>query len=103
MSSTFAPEGVKILSIGELTRQVKGLIEDGALGSALPGVVLEVYVPVEKVGQRVGAGDPLFLVDNRQLGAQLAYAAANLAAAQAQLAKLEATAPGRSNAPANNR
>src|SRR5437588_8398121 len=29
MSSILVPEGVKILTIGELTRQVKGLIEDG--------------------------------------------------------------------------
>src|SRR5581483_12382916 len=64
--------------------------ENIAIGAPLPGVVLEVYVPVEKVGQRVKAGDPLFLVDNRQLKAQLKYYEANLAAAEAQLAKLEA-------------
>src|SRR4051812_23184587 len=29
MSATFPPEGVKILSIGELTRAVKGLLEEG--------------------------------------------------------------------------
>lgn len=29
MSATFVPQGVKILSIGELTREVKGLLEDG--------------------------------------------------------------------------
>jgi multidrug resistance efflux pump len=64
--------------------------ENIAIGSALPGVVLEVYVPVEKVGVRVKAGTPLFRVDDRQLKAQLKYQEANLAAAQAQLAKLEA-------------
>src|SRR5277367_1734087 len=42
-----------------------------AVGSALPGVVLEVYVPVERVGARVKAGDPLFHVDDRHLQAQL--------------------------------
>jgi multidrug resistance efflux pump len=52
--------------------------------------VLEVYVPVEKVGQTVKKGDPLFLVDNRQLLATLKYNEANLQAARAQLAKLEA-------------
>src|SRR5262249_39691497 len=31
--------------------------ENISIGAALPGVVLEVYVPVEKVGQRVTAGD----------------------------------------------
>src|SRR5262245_49378516 len=37
--------------------------ENIAIGSALSGVILEVYVPVEEVGQRVKAGDPLFRVD----------------------------------------
>jgi HlyD family secretion protein len=64
--------------------------ENISIGSAFPGVVLEVYVPVEKVGQWVKAGDPLFRVDDRQLKAQLKVQEANLAAAQAQLAKLEA-------------
>jgi multidrug resistance efflux pump len=57
--------------------------ENIAIGSALPGVVLEVYVPVDKVGTWVKKGDPLFRVDDRQLNAQLAQA-------RAQLAKLEA-------------
>jgi multidrug resistance efflux pump len=68
----------------------EALTENIAIGSALPGVVMEVYVPVEKVGQRVKTGDPLFRVDDRQLKAQLKYQEANLAAAEAQLAKLEA-------------
>jgi len=69
---------------------VEAETENLAIGSALPGVVLEVYVPVEKVGQRVKKGDKLFLVDNRQFRAQLKYQEANLAAARAQLRKLEA-------------
>jgi multidrug resistance efflux pump len=69
---------------------VEAETENFAIGSALPGVVLEVFVPVDKVGQLVKAGDPLFLVDNRQLKAQLKYYEANLAAAEANLAKLEA-------------
>jgi HlyD family secretion protein len=60
-----------------------------AVGSALSGIVLEVYVPVERVGAHVAAGDPLFRVDDRQLRAQLALAQAKAAAARAQLAKLE--------------
>jgi multidrug resistance efflux pump len=68
---------------------VEAETENISIGSALPGVVLEVYVPVEKVGQLVKRGDPLFLVDNRQLKAQLKYQEANLAAAKAQLRKLE--------------
>jgi HlyD family secretion protein len=69
---------------------VEARTENISIGAPLSGVVLEVYVPVEKVGQVVKAGEPLFLVDNRQLKAQLKYAQANLAAAQAQLAKLDA-------------
>jgi multidrug resistance efflux pump len=69
---------------------VEAETENFSIGSALPGVVLEVYVPVEKVGQRVHKGDPLFLVDNRQLKAQLKYYEASQAAAEAQLVKLQA-------------
>jgi HlyD family secretion protein len=68
---------------------VEAETENISIGTALPGVVLEVYVPVEKVGKIVKAGDPLFLVDNRQLKAQLKYAQANLETAKAQLTKLE--------------
>ena len=38
-----------------------------AVGSALEGVVLEVFVPVDRVGAHVKAGDPLFHVDDRHL------------------------------------
>jgi multidrug resistance efflux pump len=69
---------------------VEAWTENISIGAPLPGVVLEVYVPVEKVGQTVKKGDRLFLVDNRQLLATLKYNEANLLAAQAQLAKLEA-------------
>jgi multidrug resistance efflux pump len=69
---------------------VEAWTENIAIGTPLPGVVQEVYVPVEKVGQTVKKGDPLFLVDNRQLQATLKYNEANLRAARAQLAKLEA-------------
>src|SRR5262249_51632597 len=69
---------------------VEAQTENIAIGSALPGVVMEVYVPVEKVGQRVQKGEPLFRVDNRALKAQLKVQEANLAAAEAQLARLEA-------------
>jgi multidrug resistance efflux pump len=69
---------------------VEAWTDNIAIGAPLPGVVLEVYVPVEKVGQTVKKGDPLFRVDNRQLLATLKYNEANLQAARAQLAKLEA-------------
>ena len=38
-----------------------------ALGSALTGVVLEVFVPVERVGTHVERDEPLFRVDDRHL------------------------------------
>src|SRR5262245_49692364 len=69
---------------------VEAQTENIAVGSALSGVVLEVFVPVEKVGPRVKAGEPLFRVDDRQLRAQLKYYQATLKAAEAQLTKLEA-------------
>jgi multidrug resistance efflux pump len=69
---------------------VEAWTENISIGTPLPGLVLEVDVPVEKVGQTVKKGDPLFLVDNRQLLATLKYNEANLRAAQAQVAKLDA-------------
>ena len=63
--------------------------ENIAIGSPLPGVVVEVYVPVEQVGKIVKKGDPLFLIDTRQLKAQLKYYQASLRAAEAQVKKLE--------------
>lgn len=71
------------------TGLVEARNENIAVGSALPGVVLEVFVPVSEVGKQVAAGEPLFRVDDRQLKAQLAFQQANLAAAEARLAKLE--------------
>jgi HlyD family secretion protein len=68
---------------------VEAETENINIGSALAGVVLEVFVPVDKVGQHVKAGDPLFRVDDRHLKAQLAFQEAALEAARAQLAKLE--------------
>jgi multidrug resistance efflux pump len=63
--------------------------QDVAVGSALAGVVLEVHVPVDRVGARVKSGDPLFRVDDRHLRAQLALAKTRLESARAQLTKLE--------------
>jgi multidrug efflux pump subunit AcrA (membrane-fusion protein) len=80
-----APFGRAVAGAGIVEAETENI----AIGSALPGVVLEVHVPVEKVGQQVKKGDPLFLVDNRQLKAQLKYQESSLAAAQAQLRKLE--------------
>lgn len=64
--------------------------ESIAIGSALSGIVLEVFVPAESVGKQVDEGDPLFRVDDRHLKAQLALQKANLESSKALLAKLEA-------------
>jgi HlyD family secretion protein len=66
---------------------VEAETENIAVGSAVPGVVVEVNA---KVGQRVKAGDPLFRLDDRQLKSQLAIRRAMLEDARAQLEKLEA-------------
>ncbi len=71
-----------------------GLIEASseniAIGAAIPGVVLEVFLTSKNVGEFVKKGTPLFRVDDRHLQAQLKLQKANLAIAQAQLAKLQA-------------
>jgi len=80
------PYGVTVAGAGI----VEASTENIAVGSALPGVVVEVLVSVDDVGKKVKAGEALFRVDDRQLKAQLAYQEANLLAAEAQLAKLDA-------------
>jgi multidrug resistance efflux pump len=72
------------------TGMVEAQSENISIGSALSGIVLEVFVPVDKVGQTVRAGDALFRVDDRHLKAQLEYQSAALASALAQLARLDA-------------
>jgi HlyD family secretion protein len=76
---------------------VEARSENIAVGTALPGLVLEVYGPDKSgvpvwaalIGQSVKKGDPLFRIDDRQLKALLAFHEANLASARAQLSKLE--------------
>jgi HlyD family secretion protein len=80
-----SPYGRAIAGVG----LVEARSENIAIGSALPGIVLEVHVPAEEVGKEVAKGAPLFRVDDRQLQAQLQVQQASLAAAKAQLAKLD--------------
>ncbi len=70
------------------TGLVESQTENIAIGAALAGLVLDVYVPSDKAGTRVSAGTPLFRIDDRHLKAQLKSAEAQLALAQARLAKL---------------
>src|SRR5262245_46169975 len=57
-----------------------------AIAAPVPGTVAHVLV---EVGQEVAAGAPLFRLDDRSLQAELRLRQARLAAAQAQLARLE--------------
>src|SRR5262249_44223758 len=69
---------------------VEASTENIAVGSPLPRVGVEGFVPGGQGGTPVKPRDPLFRVDDRQLKAQPHFQEANLKAAQAQLAKLEA-------------
>jgi multidrug resistance efflux pump len=93
-SEKLAPPAPPVRSAYKDTVSAAGLVEarseNIALGVAVPGVVLEVYVTPAEVGRSVKKGTALFKVDDRQLQAQLRVQQANLAAMQAQLAKLEA-------------
>lgn len=60
--------------------------ESIAIGAPLPGVVVEVFAAV---GKRVKANQPLFRLDDRQQLAQLKVQEAALAAADADLKKLQ--------------
>lgn len=68
---------------------VEARSENIAVGAALAGVVLEVYVPSERVGTVVKAGQALFRVDDRHLRSQLKVAEAQLAMAEARLERLQ--------------
>lgn len=61
--------------------------ENIPIGANIPGVVTDVYV---KVHDPVKAGDPLFKTDDRNLQAELKVREANLEAARAQLARIQA-------------
>jgi multidrug resistance efflux pump len=68
---------------------VEARTENISIGSALPGLVLEVHVPGARVGTQVKTGQPLFRVDDRHLQSQLKVALAQRASAEARLARLE--------------
>lgn len=65
---------------------VEARAENIAVGSPTSGVVVEVLV---KVDQQVRAGDPLFRLDDRPEQADLKFRQAALAAAEAQVERLE--------------
>jgi multidrug resistance efflux pump len=61
--------------------------ENISIGSPVAGIVVEVSV---RVGKSVSAGDPLFRLDDRELQAELRIRQSMLAAAAAELARLQA-------------
>jgi len=71
------------------TGLVEARTENIAVGAAVPGVILEVYVSQGAVGQQIAKHAPLFRVDDRHLRAQLKVHQANLKSAEAELAKLQ--------------
>lgn len=64
---------------------IESRTENIAIGSHLPGIVETVSV---KVGQKVRPGDPLFVLDTRQIRTEVKLQEAKLAAAQAQFQRL---------------
>lgn len=66
---------------------VEAQTENIAVGSATPGVVVEVLV---KVGDDVQSGRPLFRLDDRDLRAELAVRKAEVERAKTDLVRLEA-------------
>ena len=68
---------------------VEARAENISLGTAVAGIVLEVCVSNDQLGQRVKAGTPLFRVDDRHLKSQLQTLEANLKLAEAQLDRIE--------------
>lgn len=66
---------------------VEAQSENIAVGSATPGVVVEVLV---KVGERVEAGTPLFRLDDRDLRGELEVRKAAVSQARAEVIRLEA-------------
>ena len=66
---------------------VEAQTENISVGSATPGVVVQVLV---KVGDEVKAGQPLFRLDDRQLQGELAVKRAMVSQAKSELIRLEA-------------
>jgi len=68
------------------TGVVEPQTESIAIGTQMPGIVVEVFV---KVNQEVKAGDPLFRLDDRELQATLKLRQAAVAQSQASLTRLK--------------
>jgi multidrug resistance efflux pump len=70
---------------------IEARMENIPIGTVVPGVVTEVFVKIREGGPTlVKAGDPLFRIDDRAARAELKVREAMLAAAKAELARIEA-------------
>jgi len=84
------PAAAPALAPFESTIAGAGIVEAStqniAVGTALPGIALEVPV---QVGDRVKRGDVLFRIDDREARAELAVRESALASARAEVRRLE--------------
>jgi len=78
-----SPYAATLAASGVVEAQTQNI----AVGSATPGVVVDVLVTV---GDEVEAGTPLFRLDDRQLQGNLAVKQADLSVAKSDLVRLEA-------------
>jgi multidrug resistance efflux pump len=65
---------------------VEASTENIAVGTIVPGIVKEIFV---NVNQHVKEGDPLFMIDDRELQSRLRIQQAMLQSARQELSKLE--------------
>ena len=78
-----SPYGETVAASGIVEAQTENI----SVGSATPGVVVEVLV---RVGDEVQAGTPLFRLDDRQLQGELAVQRAIISQMKSELVRLEA-------------
>ena len=78
-----SPYAATLAASGVVEAQTQNI----AVGSATPGVVVDVLVTV---GDEVEAGTPLFRLDDRQLQGAMAVKQADLSVAKSELVRLEA-------------
>lgn len=76
------------------TFRARGVVEperpNTSIGSAVAGIVAEVFVTAEQLGQPLAAGTPLFRLDDGNLRRRLQVEETQLTTAEKHLAKLEA-------------
>ncbi len=83
------PIRVRLNAAVAATGMVEPQSENISVGSALAGVVAEVFVGADRCGEKVYRGDPLFRIDDRHLQSQLRMLKAQVEVPRAELARLE--------------